>query len=383
MDTTIADALSRTLVHFLWEGALIASALVVAMYVFRPSSALIRYGMACAAMLAMVIAFGVTLNLFWPHSAAVTIHSNVSRLRIPPPVPIAWPAEAPPGAADSLNWIVAGWMFGAGLFSLRSLMAWIAAVRLRRSGVCAAGEMWRQKLERLRDRIRVSRPVTLLESCLTDVPVVVGFLRPVIVVPAALFTGFPPDQLELILIHELAHIRRCDYLINLLQSMVEDVLFYHPAVWWVSSVMRAERENCCDDVVVAETHNARGFAAALAALEQNRWAAYDAALAVNGGHLMNRVRRLLEGQDRPRLGFSGSASPVLFASVLAALFAIAATASHGQSAAPAQPLFPVPPSPRPPVLTAQARAQPRLPRPLYLQQPARRGRQRRPHTPNG
>ena len=348
----IADALSRTLFHFMWEGAVIALMLAAAIRIFRPASASIRYGLACAAMLAMVAAFGLTLAWYWPHSTAVAIPSNAPRLRVPPPVPFAWPATASPGATSRLNWIVLAWMLGAGLLSLRSLTAWIAAIRLKHSRTFPASEIWREKLERLRDRIRLSRPVTLLESCLTDVPVVVGFLRPAILVPAALFTGFPPDQLELILIHELAHIRRCDYLINLLQSIVEDVLFYHPAVWWVSSVIRAERENCCDDIVVAETHNARGFAAALAALEQNRWAAQEAALAANGGHLMNRVRRLLEGRDH-----SPAIAPVFFASLLPVVLVIAASASHAQSVAAPPPLAKAP-APRPPVLVAQARPDP-------------------------
>jgi hypothetical protein len=139
--------------------------------------------------------------------------------------------------------MVLAWLLGAGALSLRSLIAWVAAMRLKRSGACAAAEVWQAKLAELSARIRVSQPVTLLESCLTDVPVVIGFLRPAILVPAALFTGFPPEQLELLLIHELAHIRRHDYLVNLLQSVVEDVLFYHPAVWWVSSEWRSSYES--------------------------------------------------------------------------------------------------------------------------------------------
>jgi GWxTD domain-containing protein len=311
-----------------------------------------------------------TLGWCWPHSAAVTIQSSATHLRVPPPVPFTWPETAPAREASRVNWIVAAWLLGAGLFSMRSLIGWIAAMRLKRSGVCAAEEAWRNTLERLSDRIRLSRPVKLLESCLTDVPIVVGFLRPAILIPAALFTGFPPDQLEFILIHELAHIRRGDYLVNLLQSLVEDVLFYHPAVWWVSSVMRAERENCCDDIVVDETHNARGFAAALAALEQNRWSAHEAALAVNGGHLMNRVRRLLEGRDRPHF----AVSQAFFAGLLPVLFVIAASASHAQSAAAVFP-FPVPPAPRPPVLVAQAQ-----PVPVPAPQPAQATQLESPYT---
>ena len=129
--------------------------------------------------------------------------------------------------------------------------AWIGARRLRRAGVCVAPGMWRARLDQLARRARISRRVVLLESCLAEVPVVIGYLRPAILVPVGLLAGLPAAQVEAILLHELAHIRRHDYLVNLLQMFVEGLLFYHPAVWWISAVIRAERENCCDDVVVA------------------------------------------------------------------------------------------------------------------------------------
>ena len=97
----------------------------------------------------------------------------------------------------------------------------------------------------------IARPVVLLESCLADVPLVIGWLRPVIVAPIGMLAGLPADHVEAILLHELAHIRRADYLVNLVQTAVEGILFYHPAVWWVSGGVRAERENCCDDQVAA------------------------------------------------------------------------------------------------------------------------------------
>src|SRR5580704_16810638 len=120
----IAEALSRALFHFLWEGALIAAVLAVAIRLFRPSSASIRYGLACAAMLAMVVGFAVTLAWFWPHTAPVTGHSNPPGLRVPPPVRFIWPDTKPSGAPRELNWMVApwlvsAWLLGAGVFSLR------------------------------------------------------------------------------------------------------------------------------------------------------------------------------------------------------------------------------------------------------------------------
>jgi TonB family protein len=150
--------------------------------------------------------------------------------------------------------------------------------------------------------------------------VVIGWLRPAILLPAGLLIGFPAEQVEYFLIHELAHIRRWDYLVNLLQTAAENLLFYHPALWWVSATIRAERENCCDDVVAA-LGDASEFATALAALEQGRGALVQPALAANGGNLTNRVRRLL-GQPEPR---SGATAPVLlFALAVAIAIAVAA-----------------------------------------------------------
>src|SRR6185369_15918968 len=143
--------------------------------------------------------------------------------------------------------------------------------RLLRTGVCAVADGWQRRLERLCEGLRLSRAVVLLESCLVDVPMVMGFVRPVILMPVGLLAGLSTSQVESILIHELAHIRRWDYVVNLLASVVEGLLFYHPAVWWVSKQISAERENCCDDVVVELKGDARAYAATLATLERNRW----------------------------------------------------------------------------------------------------------------
>ncbi len=129
-----------------------------------------------------------------------------------------------------------------------------------------------------------------------------------------LLAGLPAGQIESILLHELAHIRRHDYLVNLLQIVVESLVFYHPAVWWISGVMRAERENCCDDLAVATQGDAFGYAAALTALEQNRGTVRDAVLAATGGSLVKRMRRLLTQPEGPRAAltpvFSAAALPL-------------------------------------------------------------------------
>jgi len=151
-------------------------------------------------------------------------------------------------------------------------------------------EGWELALIRLRRRLGIEHAVTLLESSMAPVPAVVGWLRPVILVPASAFAGLTPQQLEAILAHELAHVRRHDYLVNLLQAAVETLLFYHPAVWWVSSQVRQERESCCDDLAVSVCGDRLGYARALAALEGLRTPRL--ALGADGGSLLRRIRRL-------------------------------------------------------------------------------------------
>ena len=172
--------------------------------------------------------------------------------------------------------------------------------RLPRQGRPAGQEL--QALARdLGGRLGIGRAVALLESTAVSVPMVVGWLQPVVLVPASVLTGLPPSQLAAVLAHELAHVRRHDYLVNLLQTAVETLLFYHPAVWWVSAQVRRERENCCDDLAVAVCGDRLGYARALANLEGLRAPASPLVLAASGGSLVERIRRLVGAPvHRPR-----------------------------------------------------------------------------------
>jgi GWxTD domain-containing protein len=290
--TPLAKTVGWTLFHSLWEGALAALVLLAILFVVRSPRA--RYAWACAAMFAVLAGFALTFCLLSsPGSgAATTIAHALPRAPIvedqsPPEPPARFRIE------DVLPWLAPFWIAGVVVFHLRSIAAWMAAQRVRNRGVCRARDPWPTRLRHLSAKLRVTRLVALWETSLGDVPVVIGYLRPVILVPVGMLAGMPAAQVEAILLHELAHIQRGDYLVNLLQTVVEGFLFYHPAVWWISGVVRAERENCCDDLVVAASGDAREYAAALATLEQTRWAADQAALAATGGSLVKRIRRLL------------------------------------------------------------------------------------------
>ncbi len=300
----VAAALGWTLIHSLWEGAIIATAFAGVLIATR--SARVRYQAGCAAMLLLLSGFFITFACAAPGNVHPAAPLRPPQSLMPGAGSGAGPDSGwDPGISAIAPWLVPYWIFGVWVFGLRNLAGWISVQRLRTRGVCCAREPWQRELTKLSARLRISRPVQLLESCLTDVPVVLGHFRPVILMPVGVLTGLPAQQIEAILLHELAHVRRCDYLVNILQRWAECLLFYHPALWWISRCVREERENCCDDVVVRMKGNAREYAFALAALEESRNPRYKPAVAATGGSVMKRIRRLLDPK-RP----SGASAPV-------------------------------------------------------------------------
>jgi len=326
VDSQLAGAIGWALLHSLWQGALIASLLGTVLLSVR--SPRVRYAAAGVAMLAAVTAFAGTFFHFLPtqtrgagipHNAAAPVWHSLSGVAASAGQCVSFAKIAP--------WLAPLWLVGVIFIYARTLAGSLTLRRMRRRGVCSAASHWQEELGRLAMRVRVSRSVELLESCFADAPIVIGHFRPVILVPLGLLSGLPPAQIETILLHELAHICRHDFLVNSLQRFVEGLLFYHPAIWWISSVMRRERENCCDDAVVAIHPDKHEYARALAALEHHRIVAREAAIAATGGRLMNRIRRLIS----PEASRSSAWASLLAASVLVAAVAVSATAYQSQS----------------------------------------------------
>ncbi len=236
----------------------------------------------------------------------------------------------------ALPWLVLVWLACALALSLRLAGGWLLTERLRREPATPLAPDWRNTLARLARQLRVSRTVRLCESAFVEAPTVIGWLRPVILVPACALVNLSAPQLEAILAHELAHIRRHDYLVNLLQSVVETALFYHPAVWWLSRRVRAEREHACDDLAVAVTGDVLVYAHALTTLETLRLQGSQAtasivAVAADGGSLMQRIQRLLKVQPaaRSRSSLVAGCAVVIFA--LAGIIAGAQTFNSAQN----------------------------------------------------
>ena len=330
------DRLGWTLLHFLWQGTLIAAVYAAARRLRTPQ---IRYALSCVALASMVLAafatFAVLGNLDGApelaFTAPVPLSSGTANA-----VPLSLPAITTAVWSDNIiPWLVMAWFAGAMVFCVRLAGGWIVAARMQSTLVRPAPAHWQRTLDEISARILISRPVRLLVSALVQVPTVVGWFRPVVLVPIGALAGLPPEHVEALLAHELAHIRRHDYLVNVLQSIAEAMLFYHPAVWWISNHIRNERELCCDDVAVAVTGDAFIDARALADLELHRPAHFLPALAATGGELASRIARLLGVHRSDTRRASG---PALVA--VGTMILITAAATFAQQAAP-KPTFEV------------------------------------------
>ena len=310
--TSFALRLGWTLSHFLWQGAAVAALVAVALACSRGWSASIRYRVLCLALVVMTM---LPVLTFLRIGRDETVPASFYRQLAAAPPAATTAGELPESGSTSLSrppgnersvvvlllpWLATGWIVGVFGFSVRLAGGWWQADRMRSMGTNPMPPPWPERLEGLRIRLRVTRPVVLLESTVARVPMVIGYLRPVILFPVGLASGLAPAQIEAILAHELAHLSRHDWPVNLAQRIVETVLFYHPAVWWLSAKIREERELCCDDLAAAALADRMALANALVSLAEREFAEPVFGFAADGGSVKNRVERLIgTGQDRP------------------------------------------------------------------------------------
>jgi beta-lactamase regulating signal transducer with metallopeptidase domain len=338
-DHWLVQAAATAILASLWQGAAIAAGAAVVLRVLRQAAPNRRYLVACLAL--ALLATSWTAAFVNASGPAPQMHTRVAVIRttasLPasaldatlPAVSDAAPPTGPatPWASRAKSWAVAFvpiWLLGVCFFSTRLAFAWAQVRRVRRSTIDVLPEDVTSRVARIVDRVQVSRPVRLVQSTAVHVPMVVGWLRPLVLLPASALAGLSPAQLDAVIAHELAHIRRHDYLVNLLQNAVEVILFYHPACWWLSRQIRDERELCCDDIAVAACGDRRVYAAALTQLEVLR---PDTALslAATDGPLLRRVRRLVRPpRQAPAPSWTAMAIPAI--TIVAAL---AATAGVG------------------------------------------------------
>jgi beta-lactamase regulating signal transducer with metallopeptidase domain len=284
--------LGRIILTSVWQDTLIALFLAALQPIFRRAPVQVRYFLACAALVLMLLLPCLPQAT---RSSPSGPRATVADVRLPAdflPPPTARLQQTLTAASPQLALI---WMFGVLAMSLR-LVAGVSAGRmLIRTAVQCAPQAYLDLLDGLRTNLKIKTPVRLLVSRRIDVPAVVGWLRPVVLFPAGLCLRIPVEQVEAVLAHELFHIRRQDYIMNMVQSGVETLLFYHPAMWWVSGIIRREREHLCDDQAIAACGDAVSYARTLILIERFRASAF-APLSVSaaGSDLLARVRRIVE-----------------------------------------------------------------------------------------
>jgi beta-lactamase regulating signal transducer with metallopeptidase domain len=361
-------ALGWSLLHFVWQGFAISGLLAAILLMLRRTSAAVRYFVACTAFAMMAACPLLTWCCLMSGASAVVVaadpveqeNSAGNQVRpiesASPPAgdiatsepfklpdtrelsldPLATVAAVPmlpqisasqveppfstvstyfyQGTAPLLPWLVSGWLAGVIFQSLRLLVGWRFLQRMKQLATSPTVGELHARCQQLARQLGIRRSVTLVQSALIEVPAVFGWLRPIILLPAQALTGLDATQLNAILAHELAHIRRHDYLVNLIQTVLETLLFYHPAVWWVSRQIRDEREHCCDDIAVVVCGNRIVYARALAEMEQLR-ASPQLTLAANSGSLLGRIKRLIRPTGVPQRSVWWAASPIAMATV--------------------------------------------------------------------
>ena len=324
----LVTSVGWTLLHFVWQGALIGCATAILLVALRNARSETRYAVGCAALLACLAWPALDLVLFL-QTGETPQAARLLRDVVAAPATLATATGAILWLQDHLQWIVSLWAACAVALGLR--MA-VGLVWIERASCGDGGDpYWQARLAQMASRCGLDREVRLRIVKSLSSPVTAGWWRPVVLVPAALVAGMPPHLLEALLAHELGHIKRHDYLVNLCQSVVETLLFYHPAVWWIGHRIRLEREQIADDFAARKLGEPRRLALALSELERLQFSRQRLAQAAAGGDLLARIRRLLR-PDVQRLNWR-AALPALGMALACATAAHALTLRQDRAGA--------------------------------------------------
>lgn len=310
------EAAGWTIIHSLWQGIVVALGLSVMLSVTRRNSAQLRYILSFSALITLLLWSGITF------SSAYNYASEKQELRekiMTTPGYVRTFLENNKNTADKnaqletaedtvnfnllkvkaflqrhFDLICLVWLLGMLFLMIRMLGGIYYTRRLRTLKLSPVSDECLEKMLEMADKLGITRRVAIFKSQLTNMPLTTGTFKPVILLPFALISGLSVKELESILAHELAHIRRHDYLFNIIQSLVEILFFYQPAVWIISNHIRTERENSCDNMAVELTGDKVSYAKALAAVEIMSLQDADFAMAFGGkkGSLLNRIQRL-------------------------------------------------------------------------------------------
>jgi len=314
------------LVHSLWQGTLLAVLVAISFSVFRTKAASLRYTIGIFALITQTTSSLVTFFYYYSRSGSQLSVNNTAIIaqKIPDWKTLTYEVSITEKVqlwlSSHIQELVICWLIGAFVLALRFIGGWLYTEYLRYNASLVMNKEWRARFGILTAKLKIYQNIELKESAKILSPIVIGTLQPVVLIPIGFLTGFPTSQIEAILSHELAHIRRHDYLVNMIQSIIEVVFFFHPALWWISEKIRVERENCCDDLAVEACGDRISLAHALVGIAE--WKSNHSlamAFASKKPLLLQRVKRVLGVAPKPTRFFASLPVTVLFVASLVSL----------------------------------------------------------------
>jgi bla regulator protein blaR1 len=340
----LTNAIGWTIFHSLWQGVLISVLLGVVLLISGKKSAILRYNFSMAALIVTFLLSTATFIQVYDSSYKDTYTSNrsISSSIFTDPLSSQYDNVIKTDSdrdvigalenyfAQHLNFIVTVWLAGFIIFSIRFGGGLIYVQKLRSSGTNAINDdYWFARLKELSESLQLKQLIKIYESVRVKTPITIGYLKPIILIPVGMLSGLPQDQAEAIILHELAHIKRFDFLLNLLQTVIETIFFYHPAVWWISSVIKSERENCCDDLTLKLCSGSLVYFKALYNLQQICSEEKEIVLAAIGkkNQLFRRINRMNSNNKNVQYGAKFTVFAVML--VLFAAASIYSTSATG------------------------------------------------------
>ncbi|MGF7232085.1 M56 family metallopeptidase, partial [Arachidicoccus sp.] len=299
-----SEALGWSLLHSCWQAAAVFIYLKLILSLLPQATAKLKYLFAYSALVFVSLLF--CLTFYHQFSLAIEHKEQLNQVLHAHLTPFSSYAAAKSFSkatlmAKTIPMLVSLYIIGLVLLTIRLLIAYITTRHLKKQNLLPVDPKWIDSLKQLKARLHINKPIQICISSKVDVPMMMGCIKPVILLPISIISNLSIYQIEAILIHELAHVRRQDYLFNLFQSAIETILFFNPFVWWISKKIREERENCCDQIVLQQTDNPHNYATALMLLESSRIQSQQLAMAaVNKKPLLfNRIKNIMEMKAKP------------------------------------------------------------------------------------
>ncbi len=335
-------ALGWSIIHFIWQFSVLSLGLAAALAITRNQTSQLRYFLALSILLFAPVLFAINFLQGLQLWQELVINPDISSIQLTGLVNTILDHSLSYDKKEILFWsindaipiLVFIWVLGVLFFSIRFIKSFLYIRNLKKDYFLGTHVCWVEKIKKWSVSLKIKKTVSLVESEKISSPITIGFLKPFIFFPVGMLSGLPAEQIEAIILHEMAHIARKDYMVNILQSVIETILFFHPAIWWISARVREERENCCDDLAISQMVQPVILANALVNVNMLTYEKSTGVLAFTGNDepLTKRVKRLVGLTfSREKTSLTSSGSIIIF---LAAVILFSFSCSINKSSEP-------------------------------------------------